>query len=381
MHASALTEHGRLLARQGRLDEALTAFSDAVRRDERIVDAHLGIYDVAQILRRPELALAHQRAAIAISPVHSTFAAEREDYALLVLCAPGPYTANTPVDLLVDARHVTLHRWYVDPSGAVPALPRYDAVFVAIGESDAAAPQLRAAARFIGTQTLPVFNRPEDIERLGRVALTATFARARHVRAVTTTRIARARYGTDGFPLPHIVRPVDSHGGTGLARIDDDAQRIAYAESSGAEFLYVAPYVDYRSADGFFRKYRLVFIAGEPFPFHLAISPHWMVHYYNAPMDEHAWMRDEEHAFLARMGDVFGGELADALRETAALLPLDYVGIDCAIAPDGTLLVFEADNALIVHVLDDPVLFAYKHRYVPRILTALDAMLRRRIRA
>jgi tetratricopeptide (TPR) repeat protein len=381
MHASALTEHGRLLARQGRLDEALAAFSDAVRSDGRIVDAHLGIYEVAQILRNPELALAHQSAAIAISPVHSTFASEREDYALLVLCAPGPYTANTPIDLLVDARFVTLHRWYVDPSGTVPALPRYDAVFVAIGESDAAASQLRAAARFVATQTVRVFNRPEDIERLGRVALTQTFTAARHVRAVTTTRIARERYAAIGFSLPHIVRPVDSHGGTGLARIDDDAERAAYAASSSAEFLYVAPYVDYRSADGYFRKYRIIFIEGEPFPFHLAISRNWMVHYYNAAMSEQQWMRDEEHAFLARMGDVFNGDLAGALRETAALLPLDYVGIDCAITPDGTLLVFEADNALIVHVLDDPVLFAYKHRYVPRILTALDAMLRRRIRA
>ncbi len=381
MHPSVLTERGRRLAREGRLEEALAAFSDAVRDDARIVDAHLGIYEVAQILRKPELALTHQSAAIAIAPVHSTFAAEREDYALLVLCAPGPYTANTPVDLIFDARYVTLHRWYVDPSGAVPPLPPYDAVFVAIGESDAAAPQLRAAARFVATQRCPVFNQPGGIERLGRVALTDTFAFARHCRAVTTTRIARGRYAVEGFPLPHIVRPVDSHGGTGLARIDDDAQRAAYAAGADAEFFYVAPYVDYRSADGYFRKYRIIFIDGEPFPFHLAISRDWMVHYYNAAMSEQQWMRDEEHAFLARPTDVFTGELGAALGETAALLQLDYVGIDCAIGSDGKLLVFEADNALIVHLLDDPVLFAYKHTYVPRILTALDAMVRERIRA
>jgi hypothetical protein len=152
MQPATLTEHGRTLARAGRLDEALAAFLDAVGGDAGIVDAHLGIYEVAQILRKPELALAHQAAAIGISPVHSTFAGEREDYALLVLCAPGPYTANTPVDLIFDSRYVTLHRWYVDPSGGVPSLPPYDAVFVAIGESDAAAAQLRAAARFVTTR-------------------------------------------------------------------------------------------------------------------------------------------------------------------------------------------------------------------------------------
>ena len=106
-----------------------------------------------------------------------------------------------------------------------------------------------------------------------------------------------------------------------------------------------------------------------------------MVHYYNAPMTEHRWMRDEERAFLESLAGVFSGALAEALRETAERLGLEYVGIDCAIARDGTLLLFEADNAVLVHLLDDPVTFGYKHRYVPRITAALDAMVRRRISA
>ena len=104
-----------------------------------------------------------------------------------------------------------------------------------------------------------------------------------------------------------------------------------------------------------------------------------MVHYYNAPMAENVWMRDEEHAFMADLGSVFSGRLRDALRETAELLALDYVGIDAAIDREGKLLIFEADNALIVHLLDDPVMYAYKHQYVPRIYAALDALVRRRI--
>jgi tetratricopeptide (TPR) repeat protein len=379
--AAAATARGRTLAREGKLEEALSAFLDAVARDGAQLDAHLGIYEVAQILRREPLALEHQRAAIALAPVQSTPASEAEDYALLALCAPGPYTANTPVDLLFDPRRVTLHRWYVDPRGGVPALPAHDAVFVAIGESDRAAAHLDAAERFVARAGRPVLNRPDRIRRLGRVPFAAAFAGARHARVVTTTRVGRERYAADGFPVPHIVRPVDSHGGHGLERIDDDAQRAAYLAAMPARELYVAPFVDYRSADGYFRKYRILFVDGVAYPFHLAISPHWMVHYYNAPMSEHRWMRDEEHAFLADIGAVFAGELGAALRETAALLPLDYVGIDCAIDRDGKLLIFEADNALIIHMLDDPELFGYKHVYVPRIYAALDAMVRRRITA
>ena len=379
MQPSASATRGRDLARSGRLDEALAAFLEAVAADGTALDAHVGIYEVAQILRRPELALEHQRAAIALAPVHSTPASEREDFALLVPCAPGLYEANTPVDLLFDARRVTLHRWYVDPQGTVPSLPRYDAVFVAIGESDKARGHLAAAGRLVDRIDAPVLNRPERIARLARVPLAQTFAAASHARVVSTTRIARERYAGEGFPYPHIVRPVDSHGGHGLERVDDDAQRATYLATQPAAQLYVAPFIDYSNADGLFRKYRIVFVDGEPFPCHLAISPHWMVHYYNSPMAEYAWMRDEERAFMANLGTVFRGDLGNALRETSRLLALDYVGIDCAIDRDGKLLIFEADNALIVHLLDDPVMYPYKHRYVPRIYAALDALVRRRI--
>jgi tetratricopeptide (TPR) repeat protein len=379
MQTTASATLGRDLARAGRLDEALAAFQAAVAADAGALEAHLGIYEVAQILRRPELALAHQQAAIALAPIHSTLAREREDYALLVPCAPGLYEANTPVDLLFDPRHVSLHRWYVDPGRAVPPLPRHDAVFVAVGESDKVRAHLAAVARFLESSVRPQLNRPSDIARLARVTLTETFASARHARVVATTRIARERYAAEGFAYPHIVRPVDSHGGHGLARIDDTAQRDAYLAGQGAAQLYVAPFIDYSGADGLFRKYRIVFVDGEPLPCHLAISPHWMVHYYNSPMARNAWMRDEEAAFMAGIGSVFHGDLAAALRETAQLLALDYVGIDAAIDRDGKLLIFEADNALIVHLLDDPVMYAYKHQYVPRIYAALDALVRRRI--
>jgi hypothetical protein len=370
---------GRKLAQAGRLDEALAVLVEATAANPADVEAHLAIYEVAQILRQPELALAHQRTAISLAPIHSTVATEHEDYALLVPCVPGPFTANTPVDLLFDPRRVTLHRWYVDPSAAPPPLPPHDAVFVAAGESTSAQPALAMLAELARRSSVPVINRPEEIASLGRVTFAATFAGAEHCRVARTVRVPRATYAAEGFALPHIVRPVDSHGGHGLARIETDAERATFLAATDAPELYVSDYVDYRSADGFFRKYRILFVDGEPWPFHLAISPHWMVHYYNSPMTEHQWMRDEEHAFLARLGDVFAGALGEALREASRLLPLEYVGIDCAIDRDVKLLLFEADNALIVHQLDDPVLFGYKHQYVPRIKAAIDAMVRRRL--
>ena len=65
------------------------------------------------------------------------------------------------------------------------------------------------------------------------------------------------------------------------------------------------------------------------------------------------------------------GEIAETIR-------LEYFGIDCAIAPDGRLLLFEADAAMLVHGTDPPDLYPYKPAAYQRIKAALTALLRRR---
>jgi hypothetical protein len=102
-----------------------------------------------------------------------------------------------------------------------------------------------------------------------------------------------------------------------------------------------------------------------------------MIHYYNAAMADHQWMRDEEARFIANLDSVFTGRLRDALDEISAAIPLEYFGIDCAIARDGRLLLFEADAAMLVHGTDPPDLYPYKRAGFERIQTALGALLRR----
>ena len=95
-------------------------------------------------------------------------------------------------------------------------------------------------------------------------------------------------------------------------------------------------------------------------------------------MADHQWMRDEEARFIADMDAIFTSRLAEALREISAAISLDYFGIDCAIAPDGRLLLFEADAAMLVHGTDPPGLYPYKRAGFLRIQTALDALLAER---
>jgi hypothetical protein len=74
-------------------------------------------------------------------------------------------------------------------------------------------------------------------------------------------------------------------------KLDDASTIDAYLrEWADAEF-YLAPFVDYGSADRRFRKCRIAIIDGRPFVCHMAISQHWMIHYLNANMRNDAAKR------------------------------------------------------------------------------------------
>ncbi len=60
-------------------------------------------------------------------------------------------------------------------------------------------------------------------------------------------------------------------------------------------------------------------------------------------------------------------------------LGFDYYSIDCAETRDGRLLVFEADAAAIVHLMDPPDLFPYKQAPMQRVFEAFRKLLVRRM--
>jgi hypothetical protein len=82
---------------------------------------------------------------------------------------------------------------------------------------------------------------------------------------------------------------------------------------------------------------------------------------------------------LANFETVFAAPLRQTFVEMAQRLEIDFFGVDCTIGPDGRLLLFEVDVGVIVHVMDDPVRHAYKHKYVPRIFDAVRKMIEGRI--
>ena len=155
---------------------------------------------------------------------------------VLALMGPGDLMANTPLEFMVENSDVALDLLYVAPQVPLPAvLPEHDVLFVAIGESQDNLPLLGAVDDAVKAWPHPVVNQPDRIAALSRDRVSRLLGAVPGVHTPETVRITRhaLRQLGDGSlalteviaggTLPFIVRPVDSHAGRGLARIDDTA--------------------------------------------------------------------------------------------------------------------------------------------------------------
>jgi hypothetical protein len=307
---------------------------------------------------------------------------------LLVLMAPGDMTSNTPVDCLLENSGIDVTLLYVMPGRPLPSpLPAHDLIFVAIGESSANQVLLRQLDGLPKDSAKPVLNAPRRISALTRDRVSDLLKALPGALMPATVLVTRARLLEvsnnklslsgimEGGRFPIIARPLDSQGGKGLVKLDDPPGLAAYlAEWPNAEF-YISNFIDYRSPDGQFKKFRVVLVEGRPFGCHLAISSNWMIHYVNADMDASESKRNEEAQFFANFEREFAAKHRQSLQAINEAVGLDYFGIDCAETPDGKLLVFEVDNAAIVHDFDDPKMYPYKSPAMKKIFKAFRELL------
>ena len=362
-----------------------------VAQDPSDAGAMLDIATLCFLTQNPgnvPFALHYQSQALKLQQVYRLASPANPVLRLLVVMAPGDNTSNTPVDCLLEHSSVEVSFVYTVPGQALPpALPLHDVVFVAVGESNANHVLLQALAALRSRTDRPIINAPEHIVRTLRDDAAERLGSIPGVLMPPTVRVARSTLqavgrrgaslgdvpGIDTFPV--IVRPVDSQGGKELAKVDGPDELAAYLTNVSAIEFFVSPFVDYRSADGQFRKCRVALVDASPFAVHMGISDHWMIHYVNAGMSQSVGKRRDEQAFFETFDGDFAVRHAVSLQAIHERLGLDYVTLDCADAPDGRLLVFEVDNAALVHDLDDPALYPYKRPAMQRIFDAFTGML------
>ena len=335
-----------------------------------------------------ELALNLQKEALSQRRLYCLPAKKPVKLRLLALMVPGEIMANVPIECLLEDCDVELNIHYATGAEVDPAeIPEHDVLFVAICETEASRPILQAWLPLLAMWPRPVLNNPLNIERVARdtaagllsalpgVVMPPTLRLSRRALSQMTVSGVATNQLQPGLAFPLIVRPVDSHAGNDLYKVNSPAEMIEKLGTMPCDEFFVSPFVDYRSSDGQFRKYRIILIQGQPFACHMGISSHWMIHYLNAGMADSAEKRAEEAAFMADFETGFATRHAVALAAINDGIGLDYLGIDCAETSDGRLLVFEVDHAMVVHAMDPVDVYPYKQPAMQKIFSAFRAML------
>jgi hypothetical protein len=432
-HLAALIELGNLALAGGYRSAARTAYEQAVRHHPENARARVNLANVLRddadpsmaepnyakaLALDPELHEAHQGMAWALAetdPARAEWHLQRGFTGHARISRPyrgpaakgGAVGAGVPLLLLVSARggNIPTQLWISDRQFAVTAiyadfyapaapLPPHALVMNAIGDADLCAAALASAAKLLARSSAPIINAPEQVQLTGRRD------NARRLGAlpdVTAPRIearsAAALLSAGKLNYPLLLRRAGFHTGRYFKYVADRAGLVAavaellpggaagVAAGVAEEELLAIEYLDARGADGLARKFRVMFVDGILYPLHLAISRDWKVHYFSADMARDPAHREEERRFLAGMPAVLGPRAMAGLESIRRALGLDYAGVDFALAPDGRVLLFEANATMVVFPPPPDPIWDYRRGAVDAVLAAANRMLLARTRA
>jgi glutathione synthase/RimK-type ligase-like ATP-grasp enzyme len=349
------------------------------------------LMDVATILHikgNHEVASRMQQCALELKQLYQLPAKEQPTIRILAFYAPGDLNSNTPLEFLVENSDIELNILYLaDDLPSFDGLPPHDVLFVAVGESERNRVLLRRLESTIPAWPRPILNRPDRIARLARdtasqllhsvpgLVMPIAVRGSRTILNDVARRKQRISAIHETLHFPLIIRPVDAHAGMGLIKTKGPESLRDYLQKMPQSEFYVSRFIDYRSRDGLFRKYRVVLIDGHPYAAHMAISREWMVHYLNAGMTESAEKRAEEASFMEHFDEEFASRHRAPLQSIVERTGLDYLVVDCAETRDGKLLVFEVDSSAVVHAMDPAETFPYKQKQIQKVFAAFRSML------
>jgi len=381
--ALALYNLATVYSLHGRRAQALRWYTHTLTVDPELAIAHQNLSALLEREGRLEEAMQHRERAYRIQRVFAEPATGAARRRLLIL-GSGRGTGNVPIDGLIAHAHTDRIKYAIDYAAPDEdaRLPPYDIVFNGIGDADVAGPLAARIAQFTRACGKPVLNPPEAIARTHRHMTADFLAGIDHVDVPPCVRLEAPpvsreallrRLGDTGLSFPLLMRPPATHGGDGIVRHDTPESLWAALLAHDGP-CYLTGYRDFRSDDGYFRKYRMIYVDRVPYAYHLAISPHWIVHYYTAQMLEHPWKLDEERRFLDDPRAALGDRAMDALVAIGERLDLDYGGIDFTLGRDGRVLVFETNATMLAHREPANGPLAHKNLFIGRIAAAFERM-------
>ncbi len=373
---------GNVLLHQNALADARAQFQQALSCGTPLAEAHRGLATCYAREGRELEATHHRALGFGQTPCLTlTHRGPGTPVPLLILASAQE--GNVPWRFLIDRSlfHTTiLATEYLDPGFP---LPPHALIFNAIGDADRCAEALQRASDWVRTSQAPVLNAPERVLRTGRLAHARTLAdipgvRLPHMQHLTRDAIATLP-DTPGCPdFPLLLRTPGYHGGQFFVRVEHPDALPAALDALPGKSLLVLEFLDGRDARGLFRKFRMMSIGGALYPIHLAIAPHWKVHYFSADMADSAAHRDEEATFLSDPAAHLGPRVLHTLGQLQERIGLDYVGMDFGLDAAGQVLLFEANATMVLQPPNDDPLWDYRRPALQRALEAARDLLRSR---
>jgi glutamate/tyrosine decarboxylase-like PLP-dependent enzyme len=365
-------------------------FKARAEQDPSDANALMDLSTALQLHGLRELGLATLSLALESSRVYELPALSGPALRLLAIMGPGDLMANAPLSFLIEDSDIALTMLYLLPGEPMPThLPEHDVAIIAISDASQTHSLLEQLAHAGPTWPKPVLVHPEGILSTSRERAYGLLKDAPGVYVPPTAQttcqalaVLCAGQGAlqdvlPGGAFPLIIRPLDSHAGHGLEKVEDLEALAQYLATSSEVDFFIASFIDYSGPDGLYRKYRVVLVDGVPFAGHMGVSKHWMIHYLNAGMVDSAEKRAEEEAFMRDFEVGFAQRQQLGLRSVHERFGLEYLVIDCAETPDGALFVFEVDAGAVVHSMDPVDMFPYKVPAMQKIFEAFHALLKR----
>lgn len=372
-----------------------------LRTIEQVARAHQGLALTYFEDGDLELANTHHSTGYSLEPIRS-YAHTDQIPAKSLLVLVGGRGGDIPWVTIVDqsvffVQTLAVEFWRSSIEKLQP-VGKYDLLLNAIGDADSSESSLRCAKDFLdfylGQGSSPfesaiVINEPNAVLLTGRKTNADRFKRLPDVKTPSTLILKRAAFQSvsslekslDGqIDFPVLVRSLGFQTGKHFELAQTPYELITLARDLPGEELLVMEFLNALDADGYFRKYRVMFIDGKMYPLHLALSKSWKVHYFSAAMKDSPLNRAKEQFFLEHMPEALGASAIHALEGVQKELALDYAGIDFGLSQEGKVLIFEANPTMIMALPPNDAIWDYRRGLIQAAKLAAQQMLIRSAR-
>jgi len=279
--------------------------------------------------------------------------------------------------------------WHAMPERRIA---RPDVIVNCISDVDIAGKSLAVAAKLVESiharwPEVPVFNHPKPVMSVTRDSMWKRYHTLPGLHFPKTIRMAPLSGMElldlalrENIAFPFLVRPCGAHQGEGLRRIDNaaDVPLLENYAFDGREY-YITEFVDYRGADGLYRKARLVAVGAEILPRHYMTGEDWLVHgnLHETYMATREDTKKDEAAFIRNYRSMIHPQALASLEHIAKDSKLEHIGFDVALGEDGTLLVFEINPAQNSFLKLDEKVFPHMKGARDTLVAALNTTIRR----